>query len=145
MKEKGENIGKKAGWDEGDERKTRDAELLNKGRHAATATPALMAGESMLDEPYYVAKTVSDGRATHNKMSKHGVEVRIHIARGVTVQTSSRNTRRHSGAARTRQQMCVTLLWWTDNILPGSGHRQQCVGPCHTMAVQGPKQRETDP
>lgn len=53
MKEKGENIGKKAGWDEGDERKTRDAELLNKGRHAA-ATPALIAGESMLD----VAKTV---------------------------------------------------------------------------------------
>lgn len=79
LKEKGENIWNKAGWDEGDERKTRDAELLNKGRHAATATPALMAGESMLDEPYYVAKTVFDSRATHNKMSKHGVEVRIHI------------------------------------------------------------------
>lgn len=79
MKGKGENIGKKAGWDEGDERKRRDAELLNKGRHAATATPALMAGESMLDEPYYVAKTVFDSRATHNKMSKHRVEVRIHV------------------------------------------------------------------
>lgn len=64
-------------WKE-ESKKTRDAELLNKGRRAA-ATPALMACESMLDEPYYVAKTVFNSRATHNKMSKHGVEVRIYM------------------------------------------------------------------
>lgn len=54
MKGKGGKIGMRAGWDEKrDERKrarTRDAELLNKGLHGA-ATPVLMAGESMLDEP----------------------------------------------------------------------------------------------
>lgn len=79
MKGTGEKIGKKAGWDEGDERKTRDAELLNKGRPAAAATPALMAGESMLDEPYYAAKSVFNSHATHNKMGKHGVEARVHM------------------------------------------------------------------
>lgn len=97
-----------------------NAELLDKGRHAATATPALMAGESMLDEPYYVAKAVFDSRATHNKMSKHGVEVRK-AARGVTVQTSGRNRPKHSGAAQTHQQMCSTVLTTSCLIVaPGS-------------------------
>lgn len=137
MKGKGENIGKKAGWDEGDERKTRDGELLNKGRHAATATPALMAGESMLDEPYYVAKTVFDSRATHNKMSKHGVEVRSDSHRG--------KLRVESRFKHLAEPDRNAVLWWTDDILPGSGHGQPCVGPCHTMAVQGPKQREPTP
>lgn len=103
MKEKGENIGNKAGWDEGDERKTRDAELPNKGRHAATATPALMAGESMLDEPYYVAKAVFDSRATHNKMSKHGVEVRIHIEESCSWSNSSNIWQK-----QTKTQRCCT-------------------------------------
>lgn len=63
-------------WKE-ESKQTRDAELLNKGLHGTT-TPVLMAGESMLDEPYYVPKTVFNSRARRNKMSRHGVEV-LHV------------------------------------------------------------------
>lgn len=62
--------GWKKRWKE-ERKKTRDAEFPNKGLHGG-ATPVLMAGESMLDGPYYVPKTMFNSHATQNKKSKWG-------------------------------------------------------------------------
>lgn len=125
MKGKGGKIGTRTGWDgERDERKesrkTRDAGRLNKGPLAAAA-PVLMAGESMFDEPYYVAKTVFNSRATHNKMSnpRGGGGAEGVRAGKLREESGLEQLQRRSGAAADASATRVQVLRQTRFVLVG--------------------------